>query len=155
MTLVSSDGTARLGEEHSGPSTSHSWWTPLWLQRRRDADDLARWASEVGWQWAATMDGAGLSHQSTTAGGIHHTVAPQVHSVDPGPPVTLLVQMLPGQVVDDFQEQSHRIAEGMDAPMARIEHFDTGWIKVFLLVDEPPNSQPTVIPAEEFDQAEG
>jgi hypothetical protein len=59
-------------------------------------------------------------------------VAPQVHSVEPGPPVTLLVRMLPGQVVDDFQAETHRIAAGMEVPMVRIVPFDAGWIKVVL-----------------------
>lgn len=134
-------------EEYAGSSTPHSWWTPLWLRRRRETAKLERWASEVAWQWSATMNGANLSSSSITAGGIHHDMAPQVHSVDPGPPVTLLVEMLPGQVVEDFQEQAHRIAEGMAVPMVRIEHFDTGWIKVFLLVNDPP--VPTVTPLPE------
>jgi hypothetical protein len=43
-------------------------------------------------------------------------VAPQVHSVDPGPPVTLLVHMLSGQVADDFETNAHRLAAGMDVP---------------------------------------
>ena len=64
-------------------------------------------------------------------------VAPQVQSVDPGPPVTLLVRMLPGQVVDDFDTEAHRLAAGMDVPMVSITPCGHGWIKVALLGHVP------------------
>jgi hypothetical protein len=51
--------------------------------------------------------------------------------------VTLVVNMLPGQLVEDFHAESHRIAEGMRVPMVRIAPWDTGRIQVFLLVSEP------------------
>ncbi|MDQ4104277.1 MAG: FtsK/SpoIIIE domain-containing protein [Actinomycetota bacterium] len=113
-------------------------WTPLsWLRRRKEAQRLAWWTTVLGWQWSDTMDGTNLVHRTLTAGGIPHTAAPRVHSVEPGPPVTLLVRMLPGQVMDDFRAQAHRIAEGMGVPMIRIAHADHGWIKVVLLVRDP------------------
>jgi len=130
MTLVSSGVSRKPVDKHARPCSPHSWWTPRWLRRWREADELGRWASELLWQWSHTMDGAHLSQPSWNAGGTNHTVAPQVHSVEPGPPVTLLVRMLPGQVVDDFQAEAHRIAAGMEVPMVRIVPFDTGWIKV-------------------------
>ncbi|MCA1835731.1 MAG: hypothetical protein LC721_05130, partial [Actinobacteria bacterium] len=92
--------------ERSAPR--RCWWTPRWLQRRREADELARWASEVAWQWSDTMGNTELAHHTMTAGRLPVMVAPQVQSVDPGPPVTLLVHMLPGQVVDDFEADAHR-----------------------------------------------
>lgn len=137
MTLVSSGVTTRPVDKSAGGFERESWWTPRWLRRRRDADELSRWASEVTWQWADTMEGTHLAHPSRTAAGIHHIVAPRVRSVDPGPPVTLVVNMLPGQLVEDFHAESHRIAEGMRVPMVRIVPWDTGRIKVFLLVSEP------------------
>jgi hypothetical protein len=51
--------------------------------------------------------------------------------------VTLLVRMLPGQLVDDFQAQAHRIAAGMDVPMVRVTPCGHGLIKVTLLDHEP------------------
>jgi hypothetical protein len=117
---------------------SRSRWTPLgWLRRRREAERLAWWTTVQGWRWADTVDGANLVHRDLNAAGIPHTSAPQVHWADPGPPVTLLVRMLPGQVVADFQAQAHRIAEGMGVPMVRIAHAGHGWIKVVLLVRDP------------------
>lgn len=49
------------------------------------------------WQWNDTMDNTNLAHHTVTASRLPVIVAPQVESVDPGPPVTLLVRLLPGQ----------------------------------------------------------
>lgn len=133
MTLLPSGVTTRPVDRRAGPFAAHSWWTPLWLRRQREDRELARWATELGWQWSATVDGAHLAQHTRTAGGIPHIVAPPVCSVEPGPPVTLLVQMLPGQLADDFQARAHRIAEGMGVPMVHIAPYGTGWIKVVLL----------------------
>jgi hypothetical protein len=122
---------------HGRPFASHSWWTPRWLQRQREDRELARWAAELGWQWSDTMDGAHLAHHTRTAGGLYHIAAPLVQSVDPGPPVILRVQMLTGQVVEDFQAQAHRIAESMGVPMVRIAPCRRGLIEVGLLDHDP------------------
>jgi hypothetical protein len=137
MALVSSGVTTRPVDSYADAFERDGWWTPRWLRRRRREDELSRWASELVWQWCDTMEGTHLAHATRTAAGIHHIVAPRVRSVDPGPPVTLSVSMLPGQLVEDFQAESHRIAEGMGVPMVRIAPWDAGWIKVFLLVSEP------------------
>lgn len=133
MTLLPSGMTTRPVDRHAWPSAAHPWWTPNWLRRRRENRELARWATELGWQWSDTVDGAGLANHTRTAGGIPHVVAPPMRSVKPGPPVTLLVQMLLGQLVDDFQAQAHRIAEGMGVPMVHIAPYGPGCIKVVLL----------------------
>ena len=134
--LVSSSRTARLVEKRGELFGAHPWWAPRWLRRQREEQELARWATELGWQWNEAVDGARLTRHTQTAAKIPLTVAPQAHSVELGPPVTLLVEMLPGQVVDDFQAQTNRIAEGMGVPMVDIEPYDLGWIKVILLEDD-------------------
>jgi S-DNA-T family DNA segregation ATPase FtsK/SpoIIIE len=108
-----------------------------WLRRRREAQRLAWWTTTLGWRWSDTVDGANLVNRTITAGGLPCTSTPVVRSVHPGPPVTLVVRMLPGQVVGDFQAQAHRLAEGMGVPMVRIAHHGHGWIKVVLLVRDP------------------
>jgi hypothetical protein len=134
MRFVSSGVRTRHLDQHTeGEGRRRSWWTPRWLQRRREADELARWASEVAWLWNDTMDGTGLAHHTVTAARLPLLLAPQVQSVDPGPPVTLLVRMLAGQVVEDFHAQAHRIAAGMDVPMVAITPCGHGLIKVTLL----------------------
>ncbi|MBV8996465.1 MAG: hypothetical protein JO287_22805, partial [Pseudonocardiales bacterium] len=65
-----------------------SWWPPRWLQRRREFDQLARWASKVIWRWNDTVDNTDLAHHTVTASRLPLQVAPRVESVDPGPPVT-------------------------------------------------------------------
>ena len=137
MTFVQGSGIARGVGRRAG---SRSWWTPRWVRRQREDHELARWATELGWQWADAVDNAQLSRHSVTAGRIPLTVAPQVHSVDLGPPVTLLVEMLPGQVVDDFQGKAQRIAGAMGVPQVHVELYDPGWIKVVLLEDDPSHT---------------
>jgi hypothetical protein len=90
------------------------------------------------WQWNDTMDNTNLAHHTVTPSRLPIMVAPQVESVDPGPPVTLLVRMLPGQVIDDFAAEAHRIAAGMDVPAVRVAPCGRhGFIEVILLADEP------------------
>ncbi|HYZ35426.1 MAG TPA: hypothetical protein VE673_01705 [Pseudonocardiaceae bacterium] len=138
MTLVSSGVRTRPVDQHAERADHRRcWWTPRWLQCRREADELARWASGVVWQWNDTMSNTELAHHTMTAGRLPVMVAPQVHSVDPGPPVTLLVHMLPGQVADDFQTNAHRLAAGMDVPMVGITPRGHGWIEVALLDHAP------------------
>jgi S-DNA-T family DNA segregation ATPase FtsK/SpoIIIE len=98
---------------------------------------LERWAAELGWRWNDAADIADLTRHSMTPARIPLTVAPQVHSVELGPPVTLLVRMLPGQIVDDFETRAERIAAAMDIPAVHIESYEPGWVKVILLDDEP------------------
>lgn len=132
MTLSPSGVNTRPIYRRAGPSAAHSWWTPRWLQRKQEDRALARWATELRWQWSDTADGTHLAHHTRTAGGMFHVVAPSVQSIELGPPVTLLVQMLPGQLADDFQQQAHRIAEGMGVPMAHITPYGPGLIKIVL-----------------------
>ncbi|HXT44613.1 MAG TPA: hypothetical protein VN748_10915 [Pseudonocardiaceae bacterium] len=137
MTFVQGSGSERrVGRR----AASRSWWTPRWVQRQREDHELARWATELSWQWADAVDNAQLARHSVTAGRIPLTVAPQLHSVDLGPPVTLLVEMLPGQVVDDFQGKAQRIAGAMGVPKVHVELYDPGWIKVVLLEDDPSHT---------------
>lgn len=138
MTLISSGVSTRSVDQHADLlGRRRPWWTPRWLQRQREADELARWASEVAMLWNDTMDGTDLAHHTVTAARLPFLLAPQVQSVDAGPPVTLRVRMLPGQLVDDFQARAHRIAAGMDVPMVRISSCGHGVIKVALLEHEP------------------
>jgi S-DNA-T family DNA segregation ATPase FtsK/SpoIIIE len=109
-----------------------SWW-----RRRREERAQAEFATVLGWQWTDTVDGANLVHRTSTGAGIPHTSAPRVMSVDIGPPLTLHVRMLPGQVVDDFRAQAHRLAEGMGVAMVRMTSPHYGWLHVALLARDP------------------
>lgn len=108
-----------------------------WWRRRREARELDEYARYLGWQWTDTVDGAHLVHHTVTAARIPHTSVPQLVAVEAGPPLTLVVRMLPGQVVDDYRAQAHRLAEGMGVPMVRVTPFRHGWVRVALLVRDP------------------
>ncbi|MGH3764981.1 MAG: hypothetical protein ACRDS0_32075 [Pseudonocardiaceae bacterium] len=142
MTLVSSGVTDRLVDEpDEGLPDGRSWWIPRWVHRRREADELGRWVSEVTWLWSSAMDGAHLADHTLSGAKLPVMVAPEVQSVDPGPPVTLLVRMLPGQTIADFQDKAHRIAAGMGVPAAQIMPFDDDLINVVLLDHDQPSEE--------------
>jgi hypothetical protein len=129
-----------MGRRHTSPLSADSWWKPRWLLRRQEEQELARWAAEVRWQWSDVVAVTQLAQHTTTAGRLYHTAVPQAHSVDPGPPVTLLVQMLPTQLVEDFQAQAQRIARGMGVSMLQIAPYGPGWIEVALLDHDPQHA---------------
>jgi hypothetical protein len=137
MAIITGGATTRQGGR----------WMPRWLRRQREDRELARWTTEMSWQWLDAVDSAQLARHSNTAGRIPVTVAPQMHSVDVGPPVTLLVEMLPGQMVEDFEAKADRIAAGMGVSEVRIEPYDTGWIKVILLDEHHPAYTDAPMPA--------
>jgi hypothetical protein len=134
--IVASGATTGRTMEFTKPSVARSWWMPRWLQRQREEQALERWAAELGWVWYDAADIAQLTRHSMTPARLTVTHVPEVHSVDEGPPVTLLVRMLPGQVADDFHAQEERLASAMDVPAVRIEPYEPGWIKVILLENE-------------------
>jgi S-DNA-T family DNA segregation ATPase FtsK/SpoIIIE len=109
-----------------------SWW-----RRRAEERDLDQQARYLTWQWNDTADGANLVHRGQSAAGISHTSIPALVFIEAGPPLTLIVRMLPGQLVDDFRAQAHRIAEGMGVPMVRISTERHGWVRVALLARDP------------------
>ena len=136
MAVIPRNVTPRRVGHRARPVAARSPWMPRWLQRQREYREMARWTSEMSWLWLDAMDSAQLARHSNTAGRIPLTVAPQMHSVDIGPPMTLLVEMLPGQMVEDFQRKADRIAASMGVSKVRIEPYDTGWIQVVLLEDD-------------------
>lgn len=140
MTRVASGEATRGVDKRNEPDAAQSWWPVRWLERQREERDLARWVTEVGWQWSDAVEDANLTRHTQSVAKIPVTVAPQVHSVEPGPPVILLVRMLPGQSVDDFQTHAPCIAEGMGVPMVHIEPYDAGWITVALLDHDPEST---------------
>lgn len=120
------------------------WWG--WRARRREEVRRARWMMAVGGRWADAVAGADLVRRTTTGGGMACTVTPIVRSADPGPPVTLMVALVTGQVVGDFQAQAHRLAEGMGVCAVRMSAAGRGWMRV-TLVSTDALARPVQLPA--------
>jgi hypothetical protein len=108
-----------------------------WWRRRRQEREQAEATRYLGWQWQDTALGAGLVRRTESAAGIPHVSMPELVRVDVGPPVTLVVRMLPGQLIDDYRKQAHRIAEGMGVAMVRVSPGHIGWVRLGLLVRDP------------------
>lgn len=87
---------------------------------RRQQDGYERLARRV----EEIIAGLGLTHDdfSIAAGRVFH--APEVVSVDPGPPVGLDIRILPGQSPDDFS--AHAAAIAYDLGMAEVRVVPVG-----------------------------
>lgn len=123
-----------VAQERAGPVGQ---WGRGWRARRRWELSRARWTMGIGGRWADVVAGANLVRRTTTGGGMACTVTPIVRSADPGPPVTLMVALVAGQVVADFQAQAHRLAEGMGVRSLRMRAAGHGWMKVTLVTTDP------------------
>jgi hypothetical protein len=61
MTLVSSGVSTQPVDQHAELSDRrHCWRAPRWLQHRREADELARWATDVSGEAEAPRLAAGM-----------------------------------------------------------------------------------------------
>jgi S-DNA-T family DNA segregation ATPase FtsK/SpoIIIE len=98
-------------------------------QRRRDQN--------LAWRAQEVFAGLGLvTGQASIAAG--QTVSiPHVVRVDVGPPVSLVVRILPGQVVGDFAEQSSRIAANLGVARVRVVSLGPSLLRFELLESDP------------------
>jgi hypothetical protein len=96
------------------------------LERRRqeDAWQLERRRRENSWQLASRLEeviiGCGLTQLGYTLIGDYNIHAPQVLSVDDGPPVRADIYILPGQTPDHFANHARAIAYDLDMAEVRV-----------------------------------
>jgi hypothetical protein len=108
---------------------------------RRRALRREQWAWErdqrLAWHGQEVFAGLGLvTGQSSIAVG--QTVSiPHVIQVHHGPPVSLIVRILPGQVAEDFAERSGRIAQNMGVARVRVVSLGPAMIRLELLETDP------------------
>ena len=109
-----------------------------WFRRRarRDADDRWRLAQGLAWAWRDAAIGAGVGRSIATVSGPTE-IAPKVTRVSLGPPTTLTVQLLPGQLVTDLRRAAPRLAPHLGATALRIESRGLAWAVVTLLDADP------------------
>jgi hypothetical protein len=108
-----------------------------WRVAKRERQRYARWVQGMVERWAELAVGIGLVRRSVSAGGLPVAVTPAVEWVDPGPPVRLVVRMLAGQMVSDYDALVGRIAAGMGAAVARVAPDRPGSVAITLLSRDP------------------
>jgi S-DNA-T family DNA segregation ATPase FtsK/SpoIIIE len=91
----------------------------------------------LAWRAQEVFAGLGLvTGQASIAAG--QTVSiPHVIQVHAGPPVSLVVRILPGQVVADFAEQSSRIAANLGVARVRVVGVGPLLLRMELLTTDP------------------
>ncbi len=106
------------------------------LRRRRS--DLLRLAEAYSVTWREACDGAGLSHTSTNGAGLTSTTTPSITHVQFDEDETsFMVRLLGGQVVDDLQAVSDRLADCLGVERIGLERRKGRWIRVVLNPPDP------------------
>lgn len=137
MTLVV-QGQSRAVATAAAAPLLPSRFRPLARRRvlRSEQHQLRR-DQNLAWRAQEVFAGLGLvTGQASIAAG--QTVSiPHVIQVDAGPPVSLVVRILPGQVVADFAEQSSRVAANLGVARVRVVSLGPLLLRVELLENDP------------------
>lgn len=107
---------------------------------RRDADALAdrhRWSGV----WRAAAEGAGLSRTVNVAAG-QTIITPDLVAVAGGPPLALVVRLMPGQLTADVTAVADRLAPALGAARVRVVGLSDGVHVRLELLDVDPLEQP-------------
>ena len=119
-----------------------------WLRARRAELDYQAWVLEFTSQLHGVFREAcqftGVCHYISVAAGL--TVrTPRVGNVVLGPPVSLTVELMPGQEPEDFRAPGQRIAHTLGGHGLRIERLSARWVRLVLL-DADPLDDPFPMP---------
>jgi S-DNA-T family DNA segregation ATPase FtsK/SpoIIIE len=115
-------------------------------RRAQDARDrlCTELRTDLDWTWRQVCEHHGLCHRVDTPTGAT-AVIPRLLAVDPTPDgVVLVVQLLPGQVPDDFTAAADRIAAAFGVPLVRVTPRGTHWIRLALLHRDPLDGEVTI-----------
>jgi S-DNA-T family DNA segregation ATPase FtsK/SpoIIIE len=91
----------------------------------------------LAWRLQDVFAGVGLVGTTSTIGAGQVTSVPRVLQVIRGHTVSLMVEVLPGQVLADYAEQSGRIAESMGVARVRVVRASARLLRLELLTDDP------------------
>jgi DNA segregation ATPase FtsK/SpoIIIE-like protein len=137
MTLVV-QGQSRAVATAAAAPLLPSRFHPLARRRvlRSEQHQLRR-DQNLAWRAQEVFAGLGLvTGQASIAAG--QTVSiPHVIQVHVGPPVSLVVRILPGQVVADFAEQSSRVAANLGVARVRVVSVGPLLLRMELLTADP------------------
>lgn len=109
---------------------------PLTRRRMRQLEQRQRAHDRfLAWRLQDILVGRGLTHTAFSIGGGRSLHIPEVLSVDPGPPVSLFVRLLPGQMPDDYTKHAKAIAYGLDVADIEVVGLGPSLIRIELLVE--------------------
>ncbi|MCD2186193.1 FtsK/SpoIIIE domain-containing protein [Actinomycetospora soli] len=119
-----------------------------WLRARRSELEYQAWVEEFTSQLRGVFREAcqftGLCHYISAAAGL--TVrTPRVGNIVLGPPISLTVELMPGQEPEDFRAPGQRIAHTLGGHGLRIERLSARWLRLVLL-DADPLGDPFPLP---------
>lgn len=107
----------------------------FWTRRLDRAVD-EREADALWWAWRRSCEGAELCTQVETATG-PTVVVPEVVEMVLGPPTTLLVKLLPGQLIGDVRRAALRLAPHLGAAALRVQPVGRIHARIELLDADP------------------
>lgn len=111
------------------------------VRRRRDRADQAR-AASLARGFVAGASGVGLTRDTESCAGIGGMAVPRVHHVCLGRRSDrLTVQMLPGQMVGEYQDHAAELAESLGAEHLRIRRVRHGVLSIEVLYEHPLDEQ--------------
>lgn len=122
-----------------------------WRRRRGawiDAHDGVMELDSLRWSWRLAAEGTGLGRRVDTPSGPTIT-SPVVERVEHGPPLRLVVRLLPGQLPADVVAAGGRIAPALGADRLRVRAHGHGRVLVELAHGDPlagtlhPSDMPT------------
>lgn len=158
MTLVQQDrGRATVRPAQGEPPLPSRWrhpWDRYWtvrVRRKRPQRDLARrqvqaWAvEEILANVRPELIQFGQSMNCHSRG--RNVYIPHVVAVDDGPPVAFTIQMLPGQILQDYVQHAATLAECLDVARVRITRSGRGLVRCELLQSDPLGETATATPA--------
>ncbi|MGH3768296.1 MAG: hypothetical protein ACRDS0_04250 [Pseudonocardiaceae bacterium] len=91
-----------------------------WRHARRLEQAHQEHDQQLAWRVQDILVGCGLSQTDFSVAAGHVIHVPHVISVAPGPPVSLVVRILPGQTPDDFAAHAPAIAYDLGVAEVRV-----------------------------------
>jgi hypothetical protein len=137
MTLVV-QGQGRAVATAAAAPLLPSRFRPLARRRAlRSEQHQLRRDQNLAWRAQEVFAGLGLVTGQTSIAAGQTVSIPHVIRVNAGPPVSLVVRILPGQVVGDFAEQSSRIAANLGVARVRVVSLGPLLLRFELLENDP------------------
>lgn len=129
--------------ERIAPRLYHARTDRLIRARERIVQDEIRQAVRAAWREACSRPALQLSHGGTIAGGFSPVGAPIIREITVGSealgvPTRFVVELRPGQVLDDLQDSGRELAQAFNAHRLRFARIGVGpLVEVEIIEDDP------------------